>query len=75
VALDTIALPSKGKLAWQLDDPMPLVGLRSELCVQGAPAGAMLQVAGLAQHHCSAVVTKLMPLAPQSGQRRQAGWR
>ncbi|WP_374359459.1 hypothetical protein [Pseudoduganella danionis] len=49
VALDTIALPSKGKLAWQLDDPMPLVGLRSELCVQGAPAGAMLQVAGLAQ--------------------------
>ncbi|MYN46513.1 hypothetical protein GTP23_15810 [Pseudoduganella sp. FT93W] len=49
VALDTIALPSKGKLAWQLDDPLPLAGLRSELCVQGAPAGAMLQVEGLQQ--------------------------
>lgn len=48
-ALDSIALPSSSKLAWQLDDPMPLAGLRSELCVQGAAAGAMLQVQGMAQ--------------------------
>lgn len=46
-ALDSIALPSSSKLAWQLDDPMPLAGLRSELCVQGAAAGAMLQVQGM----------------------------
>jgi len=49
VALDTIALPSAGKLAWQLDDPMPLAGLRTEACVQGAPAGAILQVQGQPQ--------------------------
>lgn len=48
-ALDTIAVPSSSKLAWQLDDPMPLAGLRSELCVQGAAAGAMLQVQGMPQ--------------------------
>ncbi|WP_371865955.1 hypothetical protein [Duganella qianjiadongensis] len=49
LALDEMALPSAGKLAWQLDDPMPLAGLRTEACVQGAAAGAMLQVQGQAQ--------------------------
>lgn len=49
LALDTMALPAAGKLAWQLDDPMPLAGLRSEACVQGVPAGATLQVQGQTQ--------------------------
>lgn len=43
-ALDAIALPSPVKVSWQLDDPMPLPGLRSELCAQGLPAGTAIRI-------------------------------
>lgn len=45
-AMDKIALASVQKASWQLPEAMPLPGLRSEVCVQGAKAGAMLQVEG-----------------------------
>jgi hypothetical protein len=45
-AMDKIALASVRKANWQLPDAMPLQGLRSEVCVQGAKAGAALQVEG-----------------------------
>lgn len=45
-AMDKIALASVQKTSWQLPDPMPLPGLRSELCAQGAKPGTMLQVDG-----------------------------
>ena len=48
-AMDKIALASVGKASWQLPDAMPLPGLRSELCAQGAKAGTALQVDGAAE--------------------------
>jgi hypothetical protein len=45
-AMDKIALASVQKISGQLPDPMPLPGLRSELCAQGAKSGTMLQVDG-----------------------------
>jgi len=47
-AMDKIALASVQKTSWQLPDPMPLPGLRSELCAQGAKPGTALQVEGFA---------------------------
>lgn len=46
VAMDRIALASVQKANWQMPDAMPLTGLRSEVCVQGAAKGALLQVDG-----------------------------
>ncbi|NGZ83037.1 hypothetical protein GW587_02025 [Duganella sp. SAP-35] len=48
-AMDQIALASVQKAGWQLPDAMPLPGLRSELCAQGAKAGTTLQVEGAAE--------------------------
>ncbi len=48
-AMDSIALASVQKTGWQIADPMPLPGLRSEICAQGVKAGAVLDVAGAAQ--------------------------
>ena len=45
-AMDKIALASVQKANWQLPDAMPLPGLRSEVCVQGAAADKLLQVEG-----------------------------
>lgn len=45
-AMDRIALASVQKTVWQLDDPMPLPGLRSEVCAQGVRAGALLSMEG-----------------------------
>jgi hypothetical protein len=64
-AMDKIALASVMEANWQLTDAMPLPGLRSEVCVQGAKAGAVLQVesgpalalqarADKAEAHCGA---------------------
>jgi hypothetical protein len=47
-AMDKIALASVQKTSWQLPDPMPLPGLRSELCAQGAKGGTALQIEGFA---------------------------
>lgn len=41
-AMDRIALESVHKTAWQLNDPMPVPGLRSEVCAQGVKPGTML---------------------------------
>jgi hypothetical protein len=45
-AMDRIALDSVQKSAWQLNDAMPVPGLRSEVCVQGAKPATLLSVAG-----------------------------
>lgn len=47
-AMDKIALADMQKASWKMTDPMPLPGLRSELCVQGAKPGALLQMDGAA---------------------------
>lgn len=43
-ALDRMVLAGAQKTEWRLPDPMPVVGLRSEVCVHGADAGALLRV-------------------------------
>ncbi|MTV39482.1 hypothetical protein GM676_18100 [Duganella radicis] len=45
-AMDRIALDSVRKTVWQLNDPMPVPGLRSEVCAQGVKAGVALTAAG-----------------------------
>ena len=47
-ALDTIAVTATEPARWQWTDPLPLPGLRSEVCVQGAAAGAVVNIAGAA---------------------------
>jgi hypothetical protein len=48
-AMDSIALASVQKAGWQMTDPMPLPGLRSEVCAQGVKPGTMIGVAGAAE--------------------------
>jgi hypothetical protein len=48
-AMDNIALASVQKAGWQMVDPMPLPGLRSEVCAQGVKPGTMVGVAGAAE--------------------------
>jgi hypothetical protein len=45
-AMDRMVLASVQKTEWRLSDPMPVVGLRSEVCAQGADPGAVLRVEG-----------------------------
>ena len=45
--LDKSAAGATRKLAWQQPDPMPVAGLRTEICAQGAQAGAALHIDGL----------------------------
>jgi hypothetical protein len=47
-AMDRMVLASVQKTEWRLADPMPVVGLRSEVCAQGADAAAaaLLRVEG-----------------------------
>ena len=47
-AMDRIALDSAQKTLWQMNDPMPVQGLRSEVCAQGVKAGTMLAAEGYA---------------------------
>ncbi|MYM69097.1 hypothetical protein GTP45_19955 [Pseudoduganella sp. FT55W] len=47
-AMDRIALDSAQKTVWQMNDPMPVPGLRSEVCAQGAKAGTVLAADGYA---------------------------
>ncbi|WP_432381123.1 hypothetical protein [Duganella sp. P38] len=47
-AMDRIALPSVQKTGWRLTDPMPLAGLRSEVCAQGIKPGTSLMAEGYA---------------------------
>jgi len=43
--LDYATAGSTQKMAWRLDDPMPLPGVRTEICAQGLASGAPLQLA------------------------------
>ena len=45
-AMDRMVLAGVRKTEWRLHDPMPVVGLRSEVCAQGADAGALVRVEG-----------------------------
>ncbi|NYE64012.1 hypothetical protein FHW58_005246 [Duganella sp. 1224] len=45
-AMDLIALEGVQKTAWRMDDPMPLPGLRTEVCAQGVKAGTALSADG-----------------------------
>lgn len=47
-AMDRIVLASEQKTAWQLNDPLPVPGLRSEVCAQGVKAGSALSADGYA---------------------------
>ncbi|KQV85369.1 hypothetical protein ASD15_30530 [Massilia sp. Root351] len=48
VLLDKGAAGAVQKIRWQLPDPMPVAGLRTEVCAQGAEAGAALHIDGQA---------------------------
>ena len=45
-AMDRMVLAGVRKTGWRLPDPMPVVGLRSEVCAQGADARALVDVDG-----------------------------
>lgn len=47
-AMDRIALESVQKTGWQMNDPMPVPGLRSEVCAQGVKTGTVLAAEGYA---------------------------
>jgi hypothetical protein len=72
-AMDSIALASVQKAGWQMTDPMPLPGLRSEVCAQGVKPGTMIGVAGAAELQLQARADKAdavcAALWPQ-----KAGW-
>jgi hypothetical protein len=44
--LDQVALGSQQKVRWIDADPMPLAGLRTEVCAQGVASGAAVTVGG-----------------------------
>lgn len=44
--LDQAAIGSARKLTWLQPDPMPITGLRTEICAQGANAGGALEIEG-----------------------------
>ncbi|MYM21346.1 hypothetical protein GTP46_01605 [Duganella sp. FT135W] len=72
-AMDRIALDSVQKTVWQMSNPMPVPGLRSEVCAQGVKAGTALAVDGYAPMQLAARVDKAdgvcAALWPQ-----KAGW-
>jgi hypothetical protein len=47
-AMDAIAVAAVEPVRWQLPDPLPVPGLRSEICLQGAAAGAAVSIDGAA---------------------------
>ena len=48
VLFDKAAAGATQKIRWQQSDPMPVAGLRTEICAQGAEAGAALHIDGQA---------------------------
>jgi len=72
-ALDQAALGSPQKVAWQFPDPMPVPGLRSDICAQGMAAGAPVQVdgmpAGVWQAHADKADAVCIAVWPKQG-----GW-
>ncbi|MYN40507.1 hypothetical protein GTP55_14120 [Duganella sp. FT109W] len=47
-AMDLIVLDGVQKTVWQMSDPLPAPGLRSEVCAQGVKAGTALAAEGYA---------------------------
>jgi hypothetical protein len=47
-AMDLIALHGLQKAVWQMNDPLPVPGLRSEVCAQGVKTGTVLTAEGYA---------------------------
>ncbi|MYM74641.1 hypothetical protein GTP56_20930 [Duganella sp. FT134W] len=47
-AMDLIVLDGVQKTVWQMSDPLPVPGLRSEVCAQGVKAGTALAAEGYA---------------------------
>lgn len=69
--LDRVALPAAQKSAWRLPDPMPVPGLRSEVCGQGFKPGEEVRLDGMAAtrwqaraEQADAVCVALWPRAP-----------
>ena len=69
--LDQAALPATPKSAWRLPDPMPVPGLRSEVCGQGFKPGDEVRLDGMAAarwqaraEQADAVCVALWPRAP-----------
>jgi len=48
VLFDKAAAGATQKIRWQQPEPMPVAGLRTEICAQGAEAGAALHIDGQA---------------------------
>jgi hypothetical protein len=46
--MDLIALDDAQKAVWQMNDPLPVPGLRSEVCAQGVKDGTALMAEGYA---------------------------
>ena len=72
-ALDAIALPAVQKAGWHLPDPLPVPGLRSEICAFGVKAGAPLQVQEMPAMRLQARADKA-DSACAAVWPRQAGW-
>jgi hypothetical protein len=72
-AMDSIALASVQKAGWQMVDPMPVPGLRSEVCAQGVKPGSAVSVGGTVELQLQARADKAdsvcAALWPQ-----KAGW-
>lgn len=66
-AMDAMALAGESGAGWVLTDPMPLPGLRTEICARGANPGAALHIDGLAD-------TRLLPRADKADAMCAAVW-
>ncbi|MBV7539090.1 hypothetical protein KW842_25300 [Duganella sp. sic0402] len=72
-AMDLIALHSEQKTFWQLNDPMPVPGLRSEVCAQGVKPGTPLLADGYAAMPLQARADKADGVCAAFWPRK-AGW-
>ncbi|MET0322429.1 MAG: hypothetical protein ABW069_17040 [Duganella sp.] len=72
-ALDAIALADERKAGWQLPDPMPVPGLRSEICAWGVKAGAVARIDGMDDVRLQARSDKADSVCAALWPR-QAGW-
>ncbi|MES2350722.1 MAG: hypothetical protein V4641_24375 [Pseudomonadota bacterium] len=72
-AMDSIALASVQKAGWQMVDPMPLPGLRSEVCAQGVKPGTMVGLVGAAELQLQARADKADAVCAAMWPQK-AGW-
>ncbi len=72
-AMDLIALDGAQKTAWQMNDPLPVPGLRSEVCAQGVKPGTALVADGYAAMTLAARADKADGVCAAFWPQ-QAGW-